>query len=121
MKFYLGDLSLLIITALLILFLSIFAYGGTEGTKMLRVESGEESWLYPLDQDTEFTVPGVLGDLSVVVKDGKVEVKEAPCKEQICVVAKPISDIGDWNACLPSTVFLSIVGDSSGETDEFAF
>ena len=45
---------------------------------------------------------------TIVIEKGRVNVKNATCKNQICVKHKPISEKGEVIACLPNKVIIEI-------------
>jgi hypothetical protein len=62
-------------------------------------------------------VPGPLGDTVVVIENGSVRVVSSPCPEKICIKTGRISKPGQWIACLPNKVFISIRGRRSEQPD----
>jgi hypothetical protein len=79
--------------------------------------SGEQQWIFPLDAQTTLRVPGPLGETVVVIEDGTVRVVSSPCPEKICIKTGRISKPGQWIACLPNRVFISIRGKRSEQPD----
>jgi hypothetical protein len=77
----------------------------------------EQQWIYPLDAQTTLRVPGPLGETVVVIEDGTVRVVRSPCPEKICIKTGRISKPGQWIACLPNRVFISIRGRRSEQPD----
>ena len=51
----------------------------------------------------------------VVIKDGKVSVTEASCKNQVCVKHSEISLSGESIVCLPNRLIVRIEGGSDEE------
>jgi hypothetical protein len=83
-----------------------------------RSASGHErQWIFPLDAQTTLRVPGPLGDTVVVIENGSVRVVSSPCPEKICIKTGRISKPGQWIACLPNKVFISIRGRRSEQPD----
>ena len=80
-------------------------------------QGGERQWIYPLDAEATVRVPGPLGDTVVVIHDGAVEVVSSPCSEKICIKTGRISKPGQWIACLPNRVFISIRGKKREQPD----
>ena len=80
-------------------------------------QEAEQQWIYPLDAETTVRVPGPLGETVVEIADGAVRVVSSPCPEKICIKTGRISKPGQWIACLPNRVFISIRGRSSGQPD----
>ena len=76
-----------------------------------------QQWIYPLDGEVTLRIPGPLGDTMVVIEDGTVRVTSSPCPEKICIKTGRISKPGQWIACLPNRVFISIRGRRSEQPD----
>lgn len=70
-----------------------------------------ETQLYPLDQDTQFTLTTSSGGKNtVVIKDGEVRVTEADCPDRICVTMGAISRTGQTIVCMPHQLVIRIKG-----------
>ncbi len=97
------------------------AQGTTQGTGQGggqdAVQEAEQQWIYPLDTETTVRVPGPLGETVVEIADGTVRVVSSPCPEKICIKTGRISKPGQWIACLPNRVFISIRGRRSEQPD----
>lgn len=72
------------------------------------VDNGEKEY-YPLNKDLEKTFVSKEGTNVLVIKDGMAYVKEADCKNQVCVNSRPISKNGETIVCLPHKFVVSIV------------
>ena len=59
--------------------------------------------------DTEFTISTELGENHVVIKDGKVNVDWADCKNQVCVNTKSAKNLYDTIVCLPHRLVIEII------------
>lgn len=93
------------------------AQGTGQGGGQDAVQDAEQQWIYPLDSETTVHVPGPLGDTVVEIADGAVRVISSPCPEKICIKTGRISKPGQWIACLPNRVFISIRGRKSEQPD----
>ena len=98
---------------------SVYAGGGERAA--LHITGGGERWILPLDAPRIQRVPGPLGVTVVEVRGGTARVVSSPCPEQICVKSGPISKCGQWIACLPNQVFVTIMSAREGEIDAFSF
>lgn len=88
--------------------------GGAPATVEIRSFQGD--LVYPLSQDREILVPGPLGETLVEIKDEQVRFVSSPCRDKICVYASFLSRRGQWAACLPNGVFVTITGeDAAGD------
>jgi hypothetical protein len=63
---------------------------------------------YPLSQEVEFTIHGLIGPIKVAVHNGRVSVLEATCPERLCVRTHPISKTSQQIICEPNHVALEI-------------
>lgn len=105
-----------IITIVVVLILSLIGYigyqlfkefsGGQNESAQVEViikDNGEVIKTYPFNENTDETFEYVDGDEVnlVVIKDGKVTVTEANCRDQICVKTRSISQNGEIIVCLP--------------------
>jgi hypothetical protein len=109
------------VSAAAVALFSWFAYTGHVLSDTVVIQVSGEKWLYPLDVNRRQAVPGPLGDTIVVIEDGRARVEESPCRNKLCIHMPPISKPGQWIACLPNTVFVSIKGRDDQETDQVAY
>lgn len=97
--------------------LSISVYGGPAAA-VLVVSSGGQDWIYPLSQDREIKVQGVLGITVIHIDEGTAHIDDSPCTNKTCIASPPLRNTGDWSACLPNGVFIRIEGaEGSDELD----
>lgn len=64
-----------------------------------------------------YPVKNKYGDNLVWIEKGEVFVKEANCKNQLCVKAGQIHKSGQTIVCLPNRVVIQIIGKTSDEVD----
>lgn len=55
-------------------------------------------------------MPGPLGDTLVEISGGQARVVSSPCRNQTCVAMPPVRRHGQWTACLPNQVMISVDG-----------
>lgn len=67
----------------------------------------------PLEEETEYSVMGPLGETIIQVKSGKVRVISDPGPQQLCVLQGWISRAGDSLVCLPNQIIIHIPGSPS--------
>jgi hypothetical protein len=123
------DIAIFVLALLGIGLLAFQTYVRGSGTPEITIEAAgagtgagtgpgtEQQWIYPLDGEATLHVPGPLGDTVVVVEEGGVRVISSPCPEKICIKTGKISKPGQWIACLPNRVFISIQGRRSEQPD----
>jgi hypothetical protein len=85
--------------------LGIYA-GGGESRFVIQGSSGR--WIYASGAGGVFAVPGPLGDTMIELKDGQARVLSSPCANQTCVSSGAIHTHGQWIACLPNRVMISV-------------
>ena len=111
------DVLIFSITLLVIGLIAFQTYIRGQGVPEITISGVEDQWIFPLDGEATVTVPGPLGDTAVSVRHGSVEVLSSPCPEKICIKTGRISKPGQWIACLPNRVFISIRGRRSEQPD----
>jgi hypothetical protein len=85
-----------------------FAYGGASAQSGVTIKGEAAEWVFPLDADETVTVSGPLGDTIIEIRDNRARVLSSPCVNQTCVAAGAIDSPGQWAACLPNKVLLTI-------------
>ncbi len=63
-----------------------------------------------LRHDRLLTVHGPLGDSILEVQGGKVRFRASPCRGKQCIHSGWLSRAGDFAACLPNRVSVTLVG-----------
>lgn len=119
------DIVIFFLALLVIGLIALLTYARGSGTPEITIsgagqgagQGAEQQWIYPLDAEATLRVPGPLGETVVVIEDGAVQVISSPCPEKICVKTGRISRPGQWIACLPNRVFISIKGRMSEQPD----
>lgn len=81
------------------------------------IEADGREWLYPLDGEKELDFQGPVGHTILIITEGHARVLHSDCKEQICVQTGRIDAPGQWIACMPNRVFISVRGKEEGELD----
>jgi hypothetical protein len=56
-----------------------------------------------------------LGDTLVEIRGKAVFIEASPCRNKTCIAAGSIDKPGQWLACLPNEVFVSIEGRRADE------
>lgn len=110
----------LAVVAVLVFFL--YFVNGNDG-KYIQVEhNGEIVEIIDLNKDFEkqYDFDGETNTL--VIKDGKADVTEANCKDEVCVNHMPIHRSGESIICLPHKLVVTVVDDleESPEVDAVA-
>ena len=108
------SIGLLVLSFLMATFFSSF---NTKNTgQYIRIEHNSKLvGEYPLNEDKEIVLedPGQYN--KVVIKNGKAYMKEANCRDQICVHMKEINVDGETIVCLPNRVYIEVVDKSDND------
>lgn len=75
---------------------------------------GKVQGTYSLDKDRTIEIKSSKGKNILIIKDGKVEMKEADCPDKYCVKQGKIKNIGETIVCLPNKVVIEIEKTSKG-------
>jgi hypothetical protein len=96
-------------------------YSGSAASATLTIQAGGGRWVFPLDGETVFTAPGPLGDTVVELRGGSARILSSPCANQTCVAQGSIHRHGQWLACLPNRVMVSVSGEGGEGLDSVAW
>lgn len=66
-----------------------------------------------LRRDASLTIHGPLGDSVLEVRGGRVRFVASPCRGKQCVHSGWLSRVGDFAACLPNRVSVTLLGDTA--------
>lgn len=100
---------------------SYFAYATPGKERLVYIQSVDNEWVFPLEEERTLEIEGPIGSTEVHIHDGSVSVISSPCKEQICVSSGRISNPGTWIACLPNRVFVRIEAKKEDTIDASAY
>ncbi len=97
-------LFICIILFSLSLFISFFLFPKDSGNTLVVTIDGEEYCRISLNEDTEIILP----ENTVIIKNGKAYMKDADCKDKICINQGEIDKMGETVVCLPAGVILEV-------------
>ena len=116
MKFKILDAAAVLVSVSV--FLLFLFYGANrnseEGYLLIKDEQGES--LYSLEEDRRITVHGPVGESVIIIENGAAGFESSDCRDKLCVLMGTVDDGGEWAACLPNRVFISVEG--AAENDE---
>jgi hypothetical protein len=112
-----GDFVVFALALGVLIFSTAHVYAGASVPATVTVQAGGRRWVFPLDGETVFTAPGPLGDTVVELRGKSARVLSSPCTNQTCIAQGSIRSHGQWLACLPNQVMVSISGDGEEELD----
>lgn len=98
---------------LVLLTLRLFDHSGVGAT--VSIESNGQTWLYDLGTDAYFKPIDLPGYCEIEIKDGGVRVAYSECPLQICISMGTISRPGEWIACLPHEIMITIKGQDQSD------
>ncbi len=85
------------------------------GEKFVVTHDGKIILEGELSKDSEYSINGSLGQMKLLVKDGKISVVKSNCPRKLCIKRGSISKQGDSIICVPNRVIITIQG--KGEID----
>ena len=106
-----NDIILIGILILGIVSLFIFNYFRQENTDLpyVNIYHGDKIvYSVPLEKNDEIRVNGDISEVVIVIKNGRVSVKESGCDNQICVHEGEKSHVNDTITCLPNRIYIRI-------------
>lgn len=115
MRFKLLDIFIILTAAALTFFTAVNVY--LKPSSSLRVLiKGQDEWSFPIGANETVIAAGPLGDTVIRISDNRAWVESSPCENQNCVIHGSISRHGQWAACLPNKVLLTIEGTDDVDT-----
>lgn len=84
----------------------VFTIPKEKGTQVFVYHEGNEIGRYALSSDKEINI--IDNSMTIVINDNHCYVQKSNCKNQICVLSKPISKNGERIVCAPNKVTIII-------------
>ena len=91
-------------------------FSRAEGASAAVLINGTETARYALSEDREVIITtGENNEYEnvMVIRDGKVSVREANCPDSICVKTRAVSKAGETIVCLPHKLIIEVVASPS--------
>ena len=66
-----------------------------------------------LQHDQLLNVHGPLGDSELEIQNGRVRFRASPCRGKQCIHSGWLSRAGDFAACLPNRVSVTLIGEAA--------
>jgi len=105
------DTLIFLILALAVVLIGMKTYSG--GSGYVEVRTHRAVYRYSLAADQDVTVDGPLGETAIRIAGGRASIIDSSCPTKSCTLQRPIAASGQWIACLPNQVLLTIVGKGS--------
>lgn len=86
---------------------------GVASTVELRSDAGV--FVYALNEEHTIRFNGPLGETVVEISDGAARFTASPCRDKICIAAGDLTEAGQWAACLPNRVFMTVTGEPAAD------
>lgn len=105
--------AVLLVAGIAVFFMLVSRRGDT-----VQVTANGQEKSYSLMQNQEIEINGDNGEKNLlVIANGRVYMKEASCKNQICVHHTPIYRDGESIVCLPNRVYVVVSSSIPNEID----
>ncbi len=121
MRIKLFDYFAIITSVVIITLFFIFSLENQSLKKQAHIVSNSAEWYYPLDENRTINISGPLGTTILKIEDSGVRIIDSPCPDKICIHQGIIRESGQWIACLPNQVLISIKGKTEEKIDEISF
>ncbi|MDR1444049.1 MAG: NusG domain II-containing protein [Treponema sp.] len=108
MRITIPDTVVIILALGIVIYSAALVYGSEDGVPQVVLESGGRRWEYPLNAVETIAVPGPLGDTIIELRGNEARIAASPCTGQNCIAAGAIHRHGQWIACLPNQVMVSV-------------
>lgn len=109
-----GDVILIALCSVLVGAAFAFTWRGGEPASWAVVRvAGQPERRIALTGSREIAVPGRRGESLISVVDGRVRFVDSPCHGKQCIHAGWLDAAGDFAACLPNGVSLTMISEHS--------
>ena len=112
--------DMILIAAVLVIALIGFAaikMTQKDGKEVVVTVDGKEVYKTSIQKDQTYKIPEKNGTNVMHIKDGKVTMKKADCRDQICADHKAIEKSGETIVCLPHKVVIEIKSEDGKEQE----
>ena len=107
--------------------LCLVAYGGMrmfgtkKGNEVTITRDGQEYGTYALNKDQTIEITDEDGKVTntLVIADGKADMKDADCPDRLCVKQKAISRQNENIVCLPNKIVVTVTESDAKGVDGF--
>jgi hypothetical protein len=106
-----ADRILILLAVLALPFLYIHLWFVDEPANYVLIRNGRNTPITAaLLPDRVLPVAGPLGESMIEVRDGRARFVSSPCRTQVCVHSGWLANDGEFAACLPNHISLTLVG-----------
>ena len=109
-----ADRILILLAVCALPFLYAHLWFGDEPARFVQIRNGSNSpVIETLQPDRILRVAGQLGDSIIEISNSRIRFVSSPCISQVCVHRGWLTDAGEFAACLPNRISLTLVGQDS--------
>ncbi len=84
---------------------------GEEPAGLAQIRNGNNvPVIETLQPDRMLHISGPLGESTVEVNNGRIRFASSPCRTQVCVHSGWLTSAGEFAACLPNRISLTLLG-----------
>jgi len=106
-----GDIIIVTVLVLILPWLYVSFWGSGSQGEVARIQVGEQSpTLIPLQIAKTYTFKGPLGNSIIEVNNGHIRFIKSPCNGKQCIHSGWLGKDGDFAACLPNLISITISG-----------
>ena len=107
---YIGDGVIIIVVLIVGLSPIVSIRGNDRATSFEITINGRVYRTVSASIDTTIIIPGEMGKMALVIKDGVAWVSESSCPRKICIKTGKINQPGQVIACVPNKVLIKALG-----------
>jgi hypothetical protein len=106
-----ADRILILVIVCTLPFLYTQLWFGSEPADYVLIRSGSNDPVTEtLQHNRRLHFAGPLGESVIEIRDGRTRFVSSPCKSQVCVHSGWLSSTGEFTACLPNRISLTLSG-----------
>lgn len=106
-----ADWTLLAVVGALLSLVYLTAWSDRSAGTEITIRSGDQApRTVTLARDRQLRIDGRLGDSVIEIRDGKAHFLSSPCTSKVCVHTGWLQQSGEFAACLPNGVSLTVAG-----------
>ena len=106
-----ADRILILLAVCAMPFLYTHLWFGDEPAGLVHIRNGSNAPLIEtLHPDRTLRITGALGESIIEVSNGRIRFASSPCTTQACVHSGWLTYAGEFAACLPNRISLTLVG-----------
>ena len=103
-----SSLVFVAVVVLLAVLLYFFTRGGTGRTALIQYGNPQQTMEVPLGKDADYDLDSNGYTVHLQVRDGTIAFVNSPCPDHLCEGFGRLSQEGDWAACMPAQVSVTV-------------